>query len=58
MAHDMEVAMLERRVEELETAAIMQRSAHITILLDLKVMLQDGDVEQAMEMLQEMTGDE
>lgn len=47
---------MKQRVADLESAASMQRSRTLNTLMDLRVMLQDGDYDEALEMLDVLVG--
>ena len=56
MSNDLEVTFMKQRVADLESAASMQRSRTLNTLMDLRVMLQDGDYDEALEMLDVLVG--
>lgn len=53
-----ELAFAKQEIESLKRAADMQRSSHINVLIDLQVMLQDGDHDEALEILNELLDEE
>lgn len=54
MSNDIEISMLKQQIANMEQSAGMARSATLNLLIDIQVMLQDGDVGQVMEMLEEL----
>jgi len=52
---DFEKVILEQRLHEAENAIAMMKSQHTNDLLNVLVMLQDGDYEEAEEYLTEST---
>lgn len=58
MSTELEMIFMKARLADFEAAASMQRSRTINTLIDLRVMLQDGDYDEALEMLDELVGDE
>lgn len=54
---DLKITMLEQKIEDFEKAAQQQKSQLLTLFLDLKVMLENEEVEEALEMLNELTED-
>ena len=58
MSDALKITMLEQQLRDMEAAANMQRSATLNTLIDLRVMLEDGDYDEALERLNELTGDE
>ena len=58
MSEGIEMAFLKQQLSDMESAARLQRSRTINTLINLRVMLQDGDYDEALEMLDELVGDE
>ena len=52
---DMELAFAKQRIQELEQSAAHQRSAVLTLLLDLQVMLESGEIDEALDFLKQHT---
>jgi len=49
----LETAFAEQRVSELERAMHIQKSMILNVLLDLQVMIEDGDYDEALEHIKE-----
>ncbi|KKK54220.1 hypothetical protein LCGC14_3086930 [marine sediment metagenome] len=47
----MELTFAKQEIEDLKQAGLLQRSATLTLLLDLQVMLEDGDYDEALEFI-------
>ena len=48
-------AFLNQKIEELEKLARKQKSQTLNMLIDLKVMLEDDDIDEAIKLLAELT---
>ena len=55
MSDSMEIHMLKQQMEEMKNRAGTARSATLNAFLDLKVMIEEGDYDEALEMLEELT---
>ncbi len=51
----MEVAMLKQQITDLEAGALFRSSQTLHLLMDLQVMLEDGDDEEALTLLKQYT---
>ncbi|MEX1669103.1 hypothetical protein AB4876_09280 [Zhongshania guokunii] len=58
MNANLEMIFMKQKLADFEAAASMQRSRTINTLIDLRVMLQDGDYDEALEMLDELVDGE
>ena len=53
----MELQMLKQELLNLKAAAARQRSATLSLMMDLKSMLQEGDIDEALERINELVGE-
>ncbi len=51
----MELTFAKNEIESLKRAGAHQKSATLNLLIDLKVMLEDGDYEEAIDLIKEYT---
>ena len=51
----MELTFAKQEIEDLKRAGAHQRSATLNLLIDLKVMLEDGDYDEALTVIKEHT---
>ena len=57
MSDEIEIHFLKMEIEELKASAHQTASQTLNYFLDLKVMLEDDDVDEALDMLNELTGE-
>ena len=53
----MELTFAKNEIEDLKRAGAHQKSATLNLLIDLKVMLEDGDYDEAIDLIKEYTGE-
>ena len=55
MSKNLQVKMLEQKIESMESHVNMLRSSHLNTLIDVQVVLEDGDIDEALNIVRAIT---